>query len=586
MQTHPKTAEARLLANQNKLDQAWDAIQIALKERPDDYLTLMTAAETCARRGKAFAALPYSSRAFELFPHDQSAVVLYAVNLIVTARHAEAIPILEAFLEKHPDSHASAANLCAAYVKNEQWVKAERLARARVPTDPNPRSMLINLAMSLHEQGRTIEACIGIQQLMQAKPDDTRLLVSLASFTNYLANCPDNELLMLHKEVGRQLAKGVSPVHRPPGRATAGKIRVGLLSSDLRHHPVSFFLLPLAAHFDRQRFELCLYHTNSVCDRYTQRFQEHASIFRQLHDHDDRDLAEIIARDRPDVLIELAGLTSNNRLGVLAHRPAPVQATYLGYPATSGCPFIDFRLVDALTDPPGAEALHTERLIRMDPCFLCFRPPDDAPADQPSDHDADPSRPLTFGCFGILCKYNDRTIDLWCRVLDAVPGSRLFLKSTHFIDADLVPLVKERFTKRGVDPARLELVCRAPSHAEHLAMYRRVDIALDTVPYCGTTTTCEATLMGVPTVTLVGHRHAQRVGLSILTNLGLPELAAASEDRYIAIARDLAMDVARRRELRAGMRERMLRSPICDEPAFARHFERAVEQMAGAAARR
>jgi predicted O-linked N-acetylglucosamine transferase (SPINDLY family) len=289
----------------------------------------------------------------------------------------------------------------------------------------------------------------------------------------------------------------------------------------------------------------------------------------------DGQLIEQIRGDRVDILVELSGQTHGNKLGAVRLRGAPVQVTYCGYPNTTGVPAVDYRIVDSLTDPsPGADRLAVEKLIRLDPCFLCYTPREDAPpiAEPPSRKNGS----ITFGSFNSLKKVTPSTLALWCRLVREVPGSRLVIKSgTAFARSAREHLTRE-ILSHGLAQTRFDLLERNEAKFEHLATYEQVDIGLDTFPYHGTTTTCEAMWQGVPVVSLVGDVHAARVGLSLLSAVGLAELAARTPDEYLEIAMALAADPARLASIRSTLRPRMQASVLCNAPAFARRFEGAL----------
>ena len=239
---------------------------------------------------------------------------------------------------------------------------------------------------------------------------------------------------------------------------------------------------------------------------------------------------------------------------------------------------MDYRLTDSHADPPGTtEHLHAERVVRLPETAWCFLPCDPSPPVEPPPVLGSGS--ATFGCFNVRRKITDEALTVWSRLLGEVPGSRLLLKSLGFCDTSVRHRVRATLASTGIAAERIELIGWVPTLAEHLALYRRVDIALDTFPYNGTTTTCEALWMGVPVVTLAGQAHASRVGVSLLTNAGLPELIAADADNYIRIASRLAADVSRLAALRAGLRGRMAASPLVDAPRFARNVEHAYREM-------
>jgi predicted O-linked N-acetylglucosamine transferase (SPINDLY family) len=291
-----------------------------------------------------------------------------------------------------------------------------------------------------------------------------------------------------------------------------------------------------------------------------------------------RAIADQVRRDGIEFLVDLAGHTAENRLLVFAHKPAPVQVTWLGYPGTTGMPVIDYRITDDIADPPGeADNYHSETLVRLPQGFLCYGPPQDAP-----DVSGLPARKnghITFGSFNNLPKINPEVIALWSRLLDQVADSRLLLKSKQFADAQVRQRFLDLFSVRGIGAERVRLLPMAATTADHLALYRQVDIALDPFPYNGVTTTCEALWMGVPVITLRGERHAGRVGASILSRMGLEELVAENQDQYTGIGIKLAQDIPVLENLRAGLRSHLQSSVLYDGKSFARTMEESFQSL-------
>ncbi len=360
-------------------------------------------------------------------------------------------------------------------------------------------------------------------------------------------------------------------------------LRIGILSGDFCGHACGWFLEgPLKA-WDHSRDELFMFATLERDDEVTARFKAMGHWRRCAGTSDDQ-LAAAILEDKIDVLIECAGWTEGNRLRALVPRVAPVQATYLGYPNTTGIPTMDYRIVDWLTDPAGAEPACTETLARLDRCFVCFRPHDQSPHPSLSAAMRDDAAPINFASFNRVTKLSDECVATWSRVLqqtdgrDGSPPSKLLLKSAIVSDETRRDAAA-RFAAHGVAPSRIDLVPYAENHIEHLAMYAGVDIALDTFPYHGTTTTCEATWMGVPVLTRAGDAHRSRVGVSLLTSIGVPELIARDADDFVAKAVALAHDRGRLREYRTTLRERMRNSPVCDAPGHARALQAAARTM-------
>lgn len=353
---------------------------------------------------------------------------------------------------------------------------------------------------------------------------------------------------------------------------------MGFLSADLRQHSVAYFLEPILAHLDAEQVEVCLYHDHVQVDAMSERLRARAARWRHVAGQSDSTVAAIITNDAPDILIDLAGHTGLNRLPLFARRLAPVQATYLGYPDTTGVKTMDFRLVDAVTDPEGeAEQYHTERLLRFAPTAWSFAPPAAAP--EVASVQCTTGGEVTFGCFNNFAKVTDAMLTVWARLLAAVSGSRLLLKGFGLGNQVLQSQVMLRLVAAGISRERVQLLERMQTQGEHLAAYSRVDVALDTFPYNGTTTTCEALWMGVPVVTLAGDRHMSRVGASLLQAVGRQEWIASDTDSYVRIAAELAVDHVKLAELRISLREEMRRSALLDHAGQAARFGEALRLM-------
>lgn len=358
------------------------------------------------------------------------------------------------------------------------------------------------------------------------------------------------------------------------------KNKIGYISSDLRLHSVSAFLCPVFQNHDLTEFDVFVYSGSVNCDFVSDYMKSRVTLWRDVSSLSSQDIANLIHSDQVDILVELSGHTEGNFLDVCALKPAPVQVSYLGYPCTTGLKTIDFRLTDAWADPVNlTDHLHTEKLIRIPDCAWCFGPISSAAVliDTPP---VLSKGYVTFVCLNNLAKINDFLINLWVRVLNEVPNSRILFKHKNFADREFVFEFIKPFTQAGIEPIRLLLLAWQPSTEGHLAVYNQTDIALDCFPYNGTTTTCEALSCGLPVVSLVGETHVSRVGLSLLTNVGLSDLATKSPDEYVSIAVKLASDVDRLKELRMGLPQRMKNSVIGDGIGFTRKLEDCYRQMA------
>ncbi|MCX8496159.1 MAG: hypothetical protein ORN51_08260, partial [Akkermansiaceae bacterium] len=313
-------------------------------------------------------------------------------------------------------------------------------------------------------------------------------------------------------------------------------------------------------------------------DAWTDRIRSAVLLWHDIVNMPDAAVTDLIRQDGIDILIDLAGHTLGNRLLVFARRPASIQMTYLGYPATTGLEAIDYRLTDHLADPVGmSEEHHVEKLVRMSKSAWCYEPDRLSPT---TDSPVLKNGYVTFGSFNNVAKINDQFLRVWGKILESVPDSRLLLKAVGFRSLNAQKHVKSTILSQvRIDPERIMILGPEIDHETHLALYREMDIGLDTFPYHGTTTTCEALWMGVPVVTLAGQSHVSRVGVSLLTNVELPELVAESEDEYVRIAVELACDVERLVNYRLNIRDKMLGSKLLDAPSFAREVESVLRQV-------
>jgi predicted O-linked N-acetylglucosamine transferase (SPINDLY family) len=430
-------------------------------------------------------------------------------------------------------------------------------------------------ALGLQRLYQTEESLDLHNSILWMEPQNARVLSARNMLLNYLPRQDRKSVFEGHKEFGALFQKDEFQVFFNPQEPDK-KLRVGFISPDLRHHSVAFFLKPLLQNLDPSRVQTLLYHCHHTDDATSAALRKLASKWTNLNGVEDEAAAALIQRDAPDILIDLAGHSAMNRLPLLARGLAPVQISYLGYPNTTGVPAITHRLVDEITDPSGdSDAFATEKLIRFSPCAWAY----EAPSEAPSPAMPDAASPVTFGSFNNFLKVTDDTLSVWSKILNRVPNSRLFIKSVYLDDPEVRKNVLERLASAGIAEDRVELSGFFAATQDHLAAYNRVDVALDTFPYNGTTTTCEALWMGVPVVSLIGDRHAARVGLSLLTAVGHPEWAAESEDAYIEKAVALAQDRALRSQLRESLRSKVAVSILSDHQRQAARFETALREI-------
>jgi predicted O-linked N-acetylglucosamine transferase (SPINDLY family) len=371
-----------------------------------------------------------------------------------------------------------------------------------------------------------------------------------------------------HRLWGRRHADGLPRyAHSPTGAAR--RLRIGYVSADLREHATAAFIRPILARHDTEGFDIYCYSNSDEADAVTQDMRQQAHCWRSIAGVDDARAAQLIHADAIDILVDLSGHTRGNRLGVFARKPAPVQVGYLGYLNTTGMAAMDYRITDAVADPPGAsDRLHSETLLRLPQTLWCYQPPEDAPSVAPSP--VQRNGYITFGSFNHVAKLNDRVLDLWAALLRRLQGSRLLLMALP--DEETATRIRAALNTRGVDAARIRALPRL-ARGEYWRMYGEVDIALDPFPYTGGATTSDSLWMGLPVVTLAGSFGFARSAATVLTNAGLAELVAADERQYLDIALQLASAVPVLAGMRGGMRERLLRSPLLDAPRFVAALE-------------
>jgi tetratricopeptide (TPR) repeat protein len=467
---------------------------------------------------------------------------------------------------------------------------AERNARTAIGLDPALQNAWHLLGECLRAQARSTQAVECYREAVRLTgvygPSAESLLMTL----NFSDGFTPAEVAAEHRRVGALLgpwgARGEPGAPwRVDGAALAGSrpLRVGYVSADFGMHVVSFFIEPVLAAHDRHAVEVFCYFAAPHDDARSAEVKGHAAHWRSLGDLDDAAAADLMRADALDVAIDLSGHTRGHRLGVFARRVAPVQASWLGYPNTTGVPAMDFRLTDPWCDPPGVtETLHTERLWRLDQGFLAYRRRPEAPP--VTTLPALAAGHVTFGCFNNPPKITDTCLRLWVQLLARVAGARLMLKGKGLDEPEFAEDLRARFEGLGGDPNRLELDGGRASFVEHLSCYGNIDIALDTYPYHGTTTTCEALSMGVPVVSLAGPVHASRVGASLLSRAGHPEWVATSPEGYVAAAVALAADLGRLVWLRSELRWKLSSGALGDVTGLARALEAAYRGMLHAVA--
>jgi predicted O-linked N-acetylglucosamine transferase (SPINDLY family) len=568
--------EAVGLAQGGRVPEAITRLQAAVAEHPASAQAHGMLGTLLHAAGRLPEAVSHMQRSHELAPAAAPIAFQLGAMLVAAGEPLRGLPYMQKALDLDARWMPGLLGFARALMGVGDFDRAEAVQRRALEVDPKNAEALTGLAGMYMVSGRQKEAVELFRRAGREHPSDLSVQGKLLSALNYAGDATPGESLAVHRRWGELAMAGGEP--RPAfanSKEPDRRLRVGFLSTDLWDHSVAYFLRPILQHHDHNRLEMVCYSTVARSDWMTEQLRAAADAWRDVSSLNESQLVDRIRADGVDVLFELSGHTGLGPLAALKRRAAPVQVAYLGYPNTTGLPTIDWRIVDSVTDPAGAENHHTERLLRLDRCFLCYSRPDGAPDVGP----ASISGPITFGSFNSIRKIGPEVIEAWAGVLSAVPGSRLLIKTRGIGTPAARRSIVSQFQARGVAPERIQAQELVETKAEHLSWYSKVDIALDTFPYNGTTTTCEALWMGVPVVTLLGHVHAGRVGASILRTVGLTGLIADSPQAFIEVAAALADDRTGLAKLRAGMRARVEKSPLCDGQQMAAKLERAIREM-------
>lgn len=480
-------------------------------------------------------------------------------------------------VELRPDFGAAHINLTVALLGAGQLDEAVEAGHQAIAVSDNPSQAHGNLANCYQTRGQLDEAIQSHRQAMAHSPGDAQEHSNLLYTLNYHPSVYRQQLADEHRAWGKQHADFLTASARPHinDRSPQRRLRVGYVSGQFRAHAVNAFFEPILASHDHSAVEVYCYANSVIRDETTTRLKGFADHWRDIVGIDDQSASELVRRDQIDVLVDLAGHISGNRLSIFARKPAPVQVTYLGYQNTTGMAAMDYRLTDAYSDPPGTtEAYYTETLVRLPRTFFVYLPTAGAPP--VGELPAASRGHVTFGSFNHFAKVTPQVLTAWSQLLAAVPNSRLLILS------HASSWISERITKvlaeQGVSPDRVELVPRRP-YLQYLDLISQVDIALDAFPFNGHTTTCDCLWQGVPVVARAGDSYVSRFGSSGLITLGLKQLVANSVEQYIDAAARLAADLDGLRQLRSTMRERMQASPLMDFAGFTRDLEAAYRTM-------
>jgi predicted O-linked N-acetylglucosamine transferase (SPINDLY family) len=598
-----------LALNAGKWDAAVELIQQAIRIKPDFAEAHYNLGIALKGKGRTDDAIASYRHAVRFKPDYAEAHYNLGTALHGVGQFDEAIASHLRAVQFKPDYVLARYNLGNALMAKRQLDEAIASYRQCIRLKPDYADVHSNLGNALKDKGQMDEAIASYREAIRLKPDlamahnnlgnalkeigqlndaiacyrqairiDPNLSEAHSNLVRAFLYDPGCDSTMISEELWQWSRQHAEPLRRfvqPHGnnRDPDRRLRIGYVSPDFREHVVGQNLLPLLREHNHRQMEVFCYANAIHGDQFTEQIRGYADVWRGIVGLSDSQAADLIRQDRIDILVDLALHTAGNRLLIFARKPAPVQVSYLGYCSSTGLETMDYRLSDPQMDPPDSDlSVYSERTIRLPETYWCFNV--GGPTPKPGPPPAESRGFITFGCLNNFAKVPP-ALDLWARILQSVPQSRLIVHSYPGTNLDAV---RERFAGKGVSPDRLEFVAKQP-WPEYVATHGRIDIALDPFPWGGGITSCNALWMGVPVVSLVGQTAVGRGGASILATIGTPELIARSTEEYLSIAVGLAKDLPRLAELRRTLRSRMQASPLMDAPRFARNIEAAYRQM-------
>lgn len=516
-------------------------------------------------------------RRLALDPNHRDTVLRLAQNLMSIEKTDETRNIYLKYLTTHPNDYEILTNIGITFELEGSLQQAEYYYRQALDLNPSLSTTLQNLANVLSAQGKIDAALDTYLTALKHDPGNTIARSNYLLNLHYKTDASAKEIYTTHKEqmrtTGTVKNKPVFNYLIEPAR----KLNIGFVSPDIRTHSVAYFIEALLTSINNRKYGIFCYADVAKHDKTTARIKDLSHNWRDISGTDITKICNLIQNDKIDILIDLAGHTSPRNIAIFARRPSPIQVTWLGYPNTTGLHCMDYRITDTFADPVEDSPPYTEELIRLDGCFLCYKPAVDSP--EVSKLPAIDNSFVTFGSFNNLAKINTNVLDLWAKLLNRVNNARLYLKNPSFTDKTTRDACLEKLITLGISPDRIILTGRTQTLDEHLQLYSNIDIALDTFPYNGTTTTCEALWMGVPVVTMSGYLHAGRVGVSLLNAVNHTEWIGQNKEDYLAIAAKLASNINTLGRIRSNLRHAMKNSLLCDSEQFATRFTDALRAI-------
>jgi len=565
------------LSEQGQLKESIQIFDKAIQLKPDFAEAYNNRGNALEQLGQLDEAIQNYDKAIQLMPDFATAYSNRGVALKRLGQGAAAIKSYDKAIQLKPDYAKAYYNRGNARKDLGQLDEAVKDFDKAIQLKSDYTLAYSNRGVALKDLGRLDEAIASFNKAIQLNPDYEDPYSNLLLTLNYAPDLNLNDHIATARKFG-ELVTAKAGLHFSDYQCqpTPEKLRVGLVSGDLRNHPIGYFLESVLSSIDPSKIELIAYPTAPTVDDLSERIKPSFSMWKPIFGQTDEAAANMIYADGVHILLDLSGHTAGNRLLMFGHKPSPVQVSWLGYFATTGLNEMDYLIGDPYVTPPKDDEQFTEEVWRLPETRWCFTPPD---------IDVEVSAPpavnhgyVTFGCFNNTTKVNDRVVALWAKVLDAVPNSRLLLKAKQLRDQMTRENIIQRFAAHGIDSKRITLE-ESEDRQKYFAAYNKIDITLDPFPFTGGTTSVESLWMGVPLVTLAGGSLISRQGVGVLMNAGLSDWVAADEEEYVAKAVLFASDIDKLASLRAGLRSQVLVSPLFDAPRFARNIEQALWDM-------
>jgi predicted O-linked N-acetylglucosamine transferase (SPINDLY family) len=553
----------------NEYQQAACLLDELLSTLPNNAEILMLAGINVMAMGQISKALDFLEKSTELDPENHLTNYNYANTLLKDNQREKAIAFFQRTIELKPDYLPAINNLADIFKHCGRVKEAEQLCLQGIESANDNNAEIYNTYANILTMMGCLEKAIeNYHKALSIAPDKLEIRSNLLLAMNYTCKISQDEIFKEHLEWDKHCRKQI--MEHSSKSSNNRKIRLGYVSGDFRRHSVAFFIEPLIFNHDREKFEIFCYSDVVSPDDTTERIKSMTVNWRDISGMSNPDAAKLIKDDNIEILIDLAGHTGK-RLEIFSQKPAPIQITYLGYPNTSGLSTMDFRLTDQWADPVDQDKFYTEKLIRLPNGFQVYAPPGNAPEPNVPPHVDNGF--FTFGSFNNFAKITMDVIRIWAAILRETPGSRLMLKNMSLGDPFIRDEITQKFKRFDIAAERLVLNSFSGTMQEHLECYNQIDLALDTFPFNGATTTCESLWMGVPVLTLIGNQHACRVGYSLLNRLGLNSFAAKDKPQYLQTAVYHATNPKLIHNLKNSLRSAMAASSICNGKKFALEFE-------------